>query len=243
MGEVSHWCCLCLCSSFSLFVCFLFYYCLKGGGRGLERERCTCLRQSFCKPTGREMCTIYRWINAVEQKMDSSARKGARCGKETLGGGWKKTHSLKCRNQNQKRGWTYLHQVRTFKGMVIFLPRMFTRRIHWWSVLRRIWYVRSDPYEAFCTHSCELGGSEGLWNKPHHNTATMTPLEVRTDARYSIWSVLFPCLFYNLTLEGAIVTDSPPTLRKVDVWRKIQNWVAGQRQTHNIWKRIKTVHF
>lgn len=30
MGEVSHRCCLCLCSSFSLFVCFLFYYCLTG---------------------------------------------------------------------------------------------------------------------------------------------------------------------------------------------------------------------
>lgn len=45
---------------------------------------------------------------------------------ETLGGGWKKTHSLKCRNQ--KRGRTDLHQVRTFKGMVIFLPRMFTWR-------------------------------------------------------------------------------------------------------------------
>lgn len=44
--------------------------------------------------------------------------------------------------------------------------------------------------------------------KPRHNAATVTPLEVRTDTRYSIWSVLSPCLFYNLILEGAIVTDS-----------------------------------
>lgn len=53
------------------------------------------------------------------------ARKGARCGKETLGGdGGQKTRSLKCRSQIEKRGRTCHEQMWTFKGMAFFLPTM-----------------------------------------------------------------------------------------------------------------------
>lgn len=105
----------CLCSSFSLFVCFLFYYCVKGGRGGFSKEEgCSCLRQSFCKPTGKGKCAQCKnsqpagaagGFNSAEQKTDTSADE--RCTLWSVnsgGGGWKKTHSLKCRNQNLKRG-------------------------------------------------------------------------------------------------------------------------------------------
>ena len=82
-----------------------------------------------------------------------------------------------------------------------------------------------------------------MQRKQHPDAATMAPLELRTGARSSVWSVRYPRLFYNLTLKGAIVTELLPTQRKVDERRKIQNWVVGQRQIHNIWKRFQTVHF
>lgn len=71
----------------------------------------------------------------------------------------------------------------------------------------------------------------------------MTPLEVETETRYLVWSVLFPCLFYKLTLEGAIVTDSLQSAHYEETGRVKKNTKLGGRTETDIWKRIKTVHF
>ena len=55
------------------------------------------------------------------------------------------------------------------------------------------------------------------------NTATVT------ETRCLVWSVLFPCLFYKLTLEGAIVTDSLQSAHSEDTGRVQNNTKLGGR--------------
>lgn len=90
-------------------------------------------------------------------------------------------------------------QTRTFKGMAIFLSTMSARSIRCQSVLWRIWCSIRSMWTLLYSH---------LWIRRRWGaTATMTPLEVKTATRYLVCSVLFPCPFYKLTLEGAIVTE------------------------------------
>lgn len=127
----------------------------------------------MCTMSNRRTCVRHRGTNSVERWTDISA--GVRCtlwSVHSRRGGWRKTHSLKCRNQNR----LVLHQLWTFKGTVNFSPRMFSRMMHRRSFQRRIWSAQSDPHKAFCSPA-KRKAVRWLWNKPHHNTASVTQQE------------------------------------------------------------------
>lgn len=62
----------------------------------------------------------------------------------------------------------------------------------------------------------------------------------KQKTRYLVWSVLFPCLFYKLTLEGAIVSDSLRSVAHSEETGRVKKntKLGGRTQIPNIWKRI-----